>query len=258
MYSQPVRVVATRDSCIKAFSQFFRYSVTKFGKFLDDHLFKLERYPPLWQECDAKGLPLAEVIGRELERQLLFGVHATNAADRASKVSTHALPRIQAGVIVVNLGNRYSSRNGLQEPPTCLADETIRALEGAAWAQRATSAPLIIVCPHFVLWEHVESALAAATSAEIRTGGSVITPGKIILAGMHGGVSQSLRDHVAMLTKGVVLCFDCFGRVEWIPGPEYYPSDEESAVRIAELAGEGFADRIVLSQGVSRRIHLTR
>lgn len=218
---------------------------------LNDYLYNLERSLPLGQEGEAKGLPSAEVIGRELERQLLFGVHATNAADRASKVSTHAPPRVQAGVVVVNLGNRYSSRNGLQEPPTCLADETIRALEGAAWAQRATSAPLIIVCPHFVLWEHVESALAAATSAESQ-------PGKIILTGMHGGVSQSLRDHVAMLTKGVVLCFDCFGRVEWFPGPDYYPSDEESAVRIAELAGEGFADRIVMSQGVSRRIHLSR
>lgn len=207
-------------------------------------------------------MPSAEAIGKELEQQLLFGVHATNAADRASKMSTHAPPRVQAGVVVVNLGNRYSSRNGLQERPTCLADETVRALEGAAWAQRATSAPLIIVCPDFVLWEHVESALAAATPADIiaeaQPGGSATTPGKIILAGMHGGVSQSLRDHVAMLTKGVVLCFDCFGRVEWLPGPEYYPSDEESAVRIAELAKEGFADRIVISQGVSRRIHLSR
>lgn len=82
--------------------------------------------------------------------------------------------------------------------------------------------------------------------------------GKVIVAGMHGGSSQALPDQVALLRKGMVLCFDCFGRVEWLAGPEYYPSDEESAVRIAELVRQGFAGNIVISQGVSRRIHFSR
>ncbi|CAN0388561.1 unnamed protein product, partial [Ascophyllum nodosum] len=205
-------------------------------------------------ESEAKPLPNAETIGRELERQLLFGEHVDGAAYQADKAQKRVPTRVQAGVIVVELGDRYSSRKDLAETLSVIADEAVRALEGAAWVQRATSAPLIIVFHHFVRWEIVESAFAIAT-AQL---GCDATPGKIILAGMHGGVTQCLRDHLAMLTKGVVLCFDCFGRVEWLPGPEYYPADEESAVRIAELARQGFARQIVMSQGVSRRIHLSR
>lgn len=193
--------------------------------------------------------PSAEVIGRELERQLLFGEHVDPTAAVASTAAATATPsdRVQAGFIIVTLAD--SAPKG--EVPI----DTARELEGAAWAQQATAAPLVVVCSHFVRLQCVQSALAIATA---HWGDESTADKKVIVAGMHGGVSQPLGGQVAMLKKGVVLCFDCFGRVEWLPGPEYYPSDEESALRIAELTRQGFADRMVISQGVLRRIHLSR
>ena len=132
-------------------------------------------------------------------------------------------------------------------------------LEGAAKAQLATGAPLMLAFSHFVRWPRVEAALAiVATQRGDTPDADDSRSGQIVVAGMHGGVSQSLPDQAALLNKGVVLCFDCFGRVEWSAGSDYYPSDEESAVRIAELVRQGFVERIVISSGVSRRIHLSR
>lgn len=201
--------------------------------------------------------PSAEDIGRELELQLLFGEHVdpTSAvAPSSTSVAATTTGRIQAGFLVVALDEK--SDQGAAPPTQAqTSGETIRALEGAALAQKATAAPLMVVCSHFVAWERVEWAVSIATS---HWGDCSAAGKKLILAGMHGGIGQSLPCQVAMLDKGVVLCFDCFGRVEWLPGPEYYPSDEESAVRIAELARLGYADRLVISQGVSRRTHLSR
>lgn len=201
--------------------------------------------------------PSAEAIGRELELQLLFGVHVdptAAVAPSSTSVAATTTGRIQAGFLVVALDDKCNQ--GAAPPAQAeTSGETIRALEGAALAQKATAAPLMVVCSHFVGWELVESAVSVATA---HWGDSPAAGKKLILAGMHGGVGQSLPCQVAMLEKGVVLCFDCFGRLEWLPGPEYYPSDEESAVRIAELARLGYADRLVISQGVSRRTHLSR
>lgn len=120
----------------------------------------------------------------------------------------------------------------------------------------------MLACSHFIRWPTLEAALAVATAhweAADDPGATATPPRKnLIVAGMHGGASQPLRGQTALLSKGVVLCFDCFGRVEWLPGSDYYPSDEETAVRIADLVRQGFADRIVVSTGVSRRIHLSR
>lgn len=229
---------------------------TKYQKKKEVSVFKCCPNLCCQQEDHAIQQSSAETVGRELERQLLFGEHAgsTRAADVASTTSASAPSRIQAGCVVVNLGDSTPDGNAPTAPPAILG-ETVRALEGAAWAHRATTAPLVVVCSQFVRWPCVESALAIVTA---HWEDEPTAKKRVIVAGMHGGVSQALRGQVAMLRKGVVLCFDCFGRTEWLPGPEYYPSDEESAVRIAELTRQGFADRIVISQGVSRRIHLSR
>lgn len=136
-----------------------------------------------------------------------------------------------------------------------MSDETRRALEGAAWAHKATAAPLMVICSHFVRWSRVEAAVVVVCN---HLGDETNVAKKIILAGMHSGVSQPIAGQVAMLKKGLVLCFDCFGRVEWLSGPNFYPSDENNAVRIVELTKQGFADKMLISQGVSRRIHLSR
>lgn len=81
---------------------------------------------------------------------------------------------------------------------------------------------------------------------------------KVILTGMRGGARAPIDDQIELLQQGFVLCFDCFGRVEWFSGPDFFPSDEESAARIAELVKLGFALKLVISQGVSRRTHLSR
>lgn len=201
--------------------------------------------------------PSAEAIGKELEMQLLFGEHVDPIAAVAPSTSVPATPtgRIQAGFLVAAVDESSDMRAAPPAQQAETSGESIRSLEGAVLAQKATGAPLMIVCPHFAAWELVKSAVSVATA---HWGDSLAVDKKLILTGMHGGICQSLSCQVAMLEKGLVLCFDCFGRVEWLPGPEYYPSDEESAVRIAELARLGFADRLVISQGVSRRTHLSR
>ncbi|CAM9299642.1 unnamed protein product [Ectocarpus fasciculatus] len=232
----------------------------------------------------------AETMSKELEHQLLFGEHGTSSAappsfapspaGAAAAGSASAPARIQAGFLLVKLNSRRCGSPApvrVETPTTTTAAgspaqdthgglerRAAMELEGAAMAQQATGAPLMIACSHFVRWPRVVAALTIATahwgSSQDGTAAAAATSRKVIVAGMHGGVSQSLQDQASLLSKskGIVLCFDCFGRVEWLPGPDYYPSDEESAVRIAELVRQGFADRIVLSSGVSRRFHLSR
>lgn len=223
--------------------------------------------------------PSPESIGKDLEHQLLFGEHGNHSHSHpstapittATATAGGAASRIQAGFILVKLydqqGTTTATTAALAEcallvaggSTTCysIANGTAMVLEGAVKAQQATGAPLMLAFCHFARWPRVEAALALVAAQWGDTPGAGASR-QVIVAGMHGGVSQSLPDQAALLNKGVVLCFDCFGRVEWSPGSDYYPSDEESAVRIAELVRQGFADRIVLSSGVSRRIHLSR
>lgn len=237
--------------------------------------------------------PSPETIGKDLEHQLLFGEHgnhsrshpaaAAAAPNTATAPASGGASRIQAGFILVKLYDSSSSRSYPQHGTTAaapnapaesallaggnsnsdnsIADGTAMVLEGAVKAQQTTGAPLVLAFSHFVRWPRVEAALAivAAQWGDTPDAGAPRS-GQVVVAGMHGGVSQSLPDQAALLNKNklVVLCFDCFGRVEWSAGSDYHPSDEESAVRIAELVRQGFAERIVISSGVSRRIHLSR
>lgn len=229
--------------------------------------------------------PAPDSIGKDLEHQLLFGEHGSpshshSAPTTAAAPADGAASRIQAGFILVKLydsNSSYPLHQGSTEATTAapaesallahgdssIAGGTSAVLEGAVKAQHTTGAPLMLAFSHFVRWPRVKATLEMIAeqqrdTADAGTCASGSRP--VIVAGMHGGVSQSLPDQAALLsnTKGVVLCFDCFGRVEWSPGSDYYPSDEESAVRIAELVRRGFAERIVISSGVSRRIHLSR
>ncbi len=242
----------------------------------------MDRIPS--HQTESATQPLSpESVGKDLEHQLLFGEHAnisaSPAASSAAAGGTSTPSRIQAGFIVVKLNGKNRlptpARDGETATGTTYDDgekdddvdvrsakgvhlesTTALVLEAAMKAQRATGAPVMLTCSNFVQWSSIKAALAIAAA-----GLSPDTPAsslKVVVAGMHGGVSQSRADQAALLTRGIVLCFDCFGRVEWLPGPDYYPSDEESAVRIAELVREGFADRMVISSGVSRRIHLSR
>lgn len=178
---------------------------------------------------------------------------ALAAAATPTTTGTSTPSRIQAGFILVKLSENNNSDGSLLNPLT----HGTTTLEGAVMAQQATGAPLMLACSHFIRWPTLEVALAVAT-AHWEAADTTLTRKNLIVAGMHGGASQPLQGQTALLNKGVVLCFDCFGRVEWFPGPDYYPSDEETAMRIADLVRQGFADRIVLSSGVSRRIHLSR
>ncbi|CAN0551696.1 unnamed protein product, partial [Ectocarpus sp. 8 AP-2014] len=206
-----------------------------------------------------------ETISKELEHQLLFGEHGTSSAapsfapspaGAAVAESASAPARIQAGFLLVKLNSSCCRSPAAVRVETPAATATAGSpaqdthgglgraatieLEGAAMAQQATGAPLMIACSHFVRWPMVVAALVIATahwgSSQDGTAAAAAaaTSRKVIVAGMHGGVSQSLHHQASLLSKGIVLCFDCFGRVEWLPGPDYYPSDEESAVRIAE------------------------
>lgn len=179
---------------------------------------------------------------------------AVNTATTSTTPGASAPSRIQAGFLLVKLDDSINSDSSLK--PLTLGATT---LEGAVIAQQATGAPLVLACSHFIHWATLEAALAVANAHwKSPDADAAPTRKRVIVAGMHGGASQSIQGQMVLLNKGVVLCFDCFGRVEWLPGPDYYPSDEETAVRIAELVRQGFAGRILVSSGVSRRIHLSR
>lgn len=229
------------------------------------------RMPP--HQMDGKTPLSPEIVGKDLEHQLLFGEHANQSASPAasSAAAGGAPSRIQAGFILVKLNGQSSVNHLHGEPATAttgttdglsadgalLDSRTSVALEAATKAQQATGAPIMLACSNFVPWSTIKAAHAIATAGDSR--GADSSSSRVVVAGMHGGVSQPLADQAALLNTGTaVLCFDCFGRVEWLPGSDYYPSDEESAMRIAELVREGLADRIVISSGVSRRMHLSR
>ncbi|CAM9576918.1 unnamed protein product [Discosporangium mesarthrocarpum] len=200
-----------------------------------------------------------ESIGRELRGQLLLGEEVPDPAAAKVPGSKLATVRVQAGFISVAL--ERDSDAGAESTGGCpkegaaigigdLRDDEVALLRGSAWAQRETGAPLVIAVPPFA-GSTPEQALACFLAG----GGD---PSKLILAGMHGGCSQPLDAQRELLRAGATLCFDLFGRTEWLPGPNFFPSDEQVAARVAELARLGYGAQLLISQGVMFRTHLTR
>ncbi|CAM9705387.1 unnamed protein product [Choristocarpus tenellus] len=194
-------------------------------------------------------------IGKGLQNQLILGVEIATPTLSATFGSSPGTRRVQAGFIAATISGGVDSADTSEEKSTMTSSAGLQANEvvmlgGSAWAQRATGAPIVISLPPF---KHLlaQQALDCVTLA-----GAL--PSKVVLAGIHGGYSQPLGDHVVLLKAGATLCFDCFGRTEWFSGPNYFPSDEETAVRVVELARLGYGSQLLVSQGVSRRTHLTR
>lgn len=183
-----------------------------------------------------------ENLGKEYERQLVLGEEVPSGVrDGNSKTG-----RIRAGFILLRVEGTPSTGH------RSLGAADSLALRGAAWARAKTGAPIVVTFPSFPALELVQS-----VAEELKTEPS--SPARhTVLTGMHGGTSQSLDDQVELLHQGFALCFDCFGAVEWSTGPEYFPADEESAVRVAKLIAMGFAGQVLISQAVSRRVHLSR
>lgn len=167
--------------------------------------------------------------------------------------------RIQAGFIAVRMheGDTGEQNGGRQEQQLAAASaEDSLVVRGAILAHKKTGAPIIIQFPAFC--QNLKPVTAAFSLEDSAANDPRAACGKVVLTGMLGGSGRPIDGQIELLQRGFVLCFDCFGRVEWSPGPDYYPSDEENAVRIAELVKLGFAKQIIVSQGVSRRIHLSR
>lgn len=157
--------------------------------------------------------------------------------------------RVQAGFILVGMSGS-AHEGGLRDAGEAGGDAL--ALRGAKWARAKTRAPIVVTFPAFAPWALVEVAAKELLEEAAVPGGGVV------LTGMDGGRSQPLESQVALLRQGFLLCFDRFGAVEWSLGPDYCPPDEESAVRIAKLVEMGFAEQVMISQGVSKRLHLSR
>lgn len=195
----------------------------------------------------------------ELEQQLLLGERVNEGAGSASTtratLSTHT-SRVQAGFIAVRMEEHANQQSDGHDPQANAEPFDSVLLKGAMQAQKKTGAPVLIQFPAFSQNFPAVTTVFAADTDDDNT--KKTFSGKVVLTGMRGGIGQPINDQLELLEKGFVLCFDCFGRVEWSPGPDFYPSDEESAVRIAALAKFGFATQILISQGVSRRIHLSR
>lgn len=200
-----------------------------------------------------------EVIAVELEQQLLLGERITEDAGSTSitrATSSTRTSRVQAGFIAVRMKehmNELSEGHNSHANPESF-DSAI--LKGAMQAQEKTGAPVLIQFPGFFQNFPAVTAVLAADMDDDKAQKAVSR--EIVFTGMCGGIGQSIDGQMQLLEKGFVLCFDCFGRCEWSSGADFYPSDEESAVRIAALVKSGYTRQILISQGVARRIHLSR
>ncbi|CAM9900592.1 unnamed protein product [Heterosigma akashiwo] len=125
-----------------------------------------------------------------------------------------------------------------------------------AKAVSKTGAPVVLKLPHFCL-------LALDLADLLKTLG--IPAAKVIFTGMHS--FQPLEYHKTLLLKGVNLCFDTFGSLQYYSGPEQLPNDEELCVRISELllvfdqefSGEVMpASQLLLSSGVRYGMQLQK
>jgi predicted metal-dependent phosphotriesterase family hydrolase len=204
----------------------------------------------------------SEALGRDLERQLMYGIEVSDANSTSSK--------IPCGVIVVALDGASEERPASSTNAACraLTARECTELQAAAFAHSTAGAPLLVQLPPFesALSTQVLDALAAAASHSSNSSSSEAAAAaaaaaallsRVVLCNVHSG--SPLAEHLALLQRGVVLSFDTFGRaytdaradVEW-------PTDTACAARVAALVAEGYSEQLLCGARVSQRIHLSR
>jgi predicted metal-dependent phosphotriesterase family hydrolase len=211
----------------------------------------------------SSSIPLSEseVLGRDLERQLMYGV----------KVSAGSSPsKVQCGVIVIALDGASEERAASATNAHCrvLTARECTELQAAAFACSATGAPIMVQMPpfEFALSKQLLDTLAAAaagsnssssSSSSSSSDAAAALLSRVVLCSVHAG--SALAEQLAVLQRGALLSFDTFGRaytdaradVEW-------PTDAACAVRVASLVAEGYSAQLLCGARVSQRIHLTR
>ncbi len=187
-----------------------------------------------------------------MEDQLRFGIDALDPTSLDPNVKI----RIRCGAIVLQMRPTCSSLNvSQQEPPSTdnTATPTEEEVTAVAQACSKTGAPIMLLS-HPFCWKEGMSVIH-----RLHARGAPLE--RIVMCGAHAGYNQSYETQVELLSKGVYICFDCFGRASTdVPtdGFAYYSSDAEKFQRVVSLARAGYSKRILISQGVARKNHLCR
>lgn len=122
-----------------------------------------------------------------------------------------------------------------------------KVLRGGARASIRTGAPLAIAC---YPWSVFDAAYVILEEERV-------APGKVLLCGMDDDMEQAQRQRAADL--GYYLLFDGFGKEWWIRGGERrIPVDPERLQWLKELIDAGHLQRLLISQGIDRKMLLTR
>ncbi len=186
-----------------------------------------------------------------MEDQLRFGVDAPDPAS----LDPNAKVKIRCGAIALQMKPSCSTLN-VQQQKSSLSTYALPTDEEVAVVAQAcskTGAPIMLLS-HPFLWKEGVNLIQ-----KLHARGAPLD--RIVMCGAHAGFAQSYEAQAELLATGVYLCFDCFGRATTdtpTDGAAYYSSDTQNIQQVVSLAKAGYAKRILISQGVSRKNHLRR
>ena len=124
----------------------------------------------------------------------------------------------------------------------------IKALEAAVIAQQRTGAPL---------WVHLMKVPVAEVALEIFDRVEPIWD-RVIFCHMDFDI-RDLYWHKEALSRGINVELDFFGTTWWHNDAYIYcPTDPQRLLLLEDLAGQGFADQLLISHDICTRIQLTR
>ncbi len=121
--------------------------------------------------------------------------------------------------------------------PECFVGQEKKILMAAGIASRRTGAAVSTHTGRFTALETIETLLDQG-----------MDPGKVILG--HQDLIDDRAYHLSLLKYGINIAFDTCGKSAYMP-------DETRAENILALIREGYGDRLVLSNDVSRRTYFT-
>ena len=180
--------------------------------------------------------------------QYLAPVHApwVAAATSDDELVERLLIEIRDGIDDTGIRPGILGEIGTSDPVAPAERRVLRAVAGAA------SASGLAISIHVHPWGHE----GMAVLDHLTLAGA--DPTRVILGHMTTAIDQP-DDLRRLADRGATLGFDLFGFDHSLLGPGRWPPSDHDVVRvIADLARDGYADRIVLGQDIGVRTRLRR
>jgi phosphotriesterase-related protein len=180
--------------------------------------------------------------------QYLAAVHApwVAAATSDDELVERFLIEIRNGIDDTGILPGILGEIGTSDPVAPAERRVLRAVAGAA------SASGLAISVHVHPWGHE----GPAVLDDLTLAGA--DPTRVILGHMTTAIDQP-DDLRRLADRGATLGFDLFGFDHSLLGPGRWPPSDHDVVRvIADLARDGYADRIVLGQDIGVRTRLRR